>query len=97
MKRPHYHHIVRENAPSNWSAKDRGYITGAQDIIKKHGIDLNTDPRNFTIAENGAGAHTKQAAKNVFEALSKADKASGKAGVTEVLGNLARDMAKGIF
>ena len=38
-------------------------------ILKDNGIDLNKDIRNFTRAANGNGAHTKEAAKHVYEQL----------------------------
>ncbi len=91
IKRPHDHHIVREFAPRSWSKKYQDYITKSQDIIKKEGIGLNDDIRNFTRAENGAGAHTKKAAKHVYEQLSQSTD------VKATLKKLAKEMNQGIF
>jgi RHS repeat-associated protein len=89
---PHDHHIVREMAPKSWDAVHQKYITDSQDIISKAGIDLNTDIRNFTRAANGGGAHTKKAAKYVYEQLT----APG-AVVEDVLSQLGKSMNAGTF
>jgi RHS repeat-associated protein len=91
IKKPHHHHVVREKAPKSWSAKDQKYVTDSQDVLKKAGIDINKDPRNFTIAENGGGAHTKEAAKYVH------DKVTTSTNLDQTLSDLAKDMNKGIF
>ncbi|WP_041557814.1 MULTISPECIES: hypothetical protein [Cellulophaga] len=91
IKNPHFHHIVREMAPSTWAPKFRKYILDSQDIIKKAGVDLNTDIRNFTRAANGDGAHTKKAAKYVYDQLSNSKD------VVKTMGELAEKMNKGIF
>ncbi|WP_420834435.1 RHS repeat domain-containing protein [Flavobacterium branchiophilum] len=88
---PHDHHIVREKAPPKWSKEYKDYVTKSQDIIKKEGIGVNDDIRNFTRAQNGGGAHTQKAAKYVYEQLSKSEN------ITETLKDLATQMNKGIF
>ena len=67
MYNPHRHHIVREHAPSNWSADARKWITDSQDIIAKVGIDLNSSIENFVWASNGLGNHSKKTAKTVYD------------------------------
>ncbi|POZ55846.1 putative deoxyribonuclease RhsC [Lysinibacillus sphaericus] len=96
MVKPHYHHIVREKAPKNWDSVHRKYITDSQDIIKKHGIGLNDDLRNFTWAQNGGGAHTKKAAKFVHDTLVEANK-EGKEAVEEALKLLGKNAKRGKF
>lgn len=96
MKNPHRHHKVRENAPSNWSKKNRDYILQAQDILKYYCIDLNTDLRNFTWARNGGGAHTIKAAQHVHEKIITAAP-QGKDAVEEALNDLGKEMIKGKF
>ena len=91
MKYPHDHHIVREKAPPKWSKEFRDYITKSQEIIKKEGIGLNDDIRNFTRAENGFGAHTRKAAKYVYEQLAESDN------IQSTLKKLATEMNKGKF
>ena len=79
LARPHRHHVVREMAPTTWPQADRNVILDAQKIIHQHGLDENTSPQNFAWAENGCGAHTKAAAKNVHDRLKKANKGKTKA------------------
>jgi len=81
---PHYHHIVRENAPSTWKLKNQKLITEAQDIMRQHGIDINRDIRNFTWAPNGKGTHTIGSARYVHKTLTEANK-RGKEAVEEAL------------
>ena len=69
--RPHFHHIVREKIPESWDKEHQEYVRKSQKILKDNGIDLNKDIRNFTRAANGNGAHTKEAAKHVYEQLNK--------------------------
>lgn len=97
MQDPHYHHIVRENAPSNWNATSRQHILDSQDIIAKHGIGLNDDPRNFTWAQNGGGNHSQAAAAKVFNTLSAADASGGKPAVEAALKNMGELMKQGNF
>ena len=70
MKKPHYHHVVREKAPKNWKPENKKYVTDAQDILKKYGIDKDKDLRNFVWAENGSGVHTVEKAKEVYQKTS---------------------------
>jgi hypothetical protein len=91
MTYPHDHHIVRENAPSNWTKEYQEYITKSQQIIKDAGIDINKDIRNFTVAENGNGAHTQMAAKHVYEELIKSKN------IDETMNKLAKEMNSGKF
>ncbi|QCP54368.1 type IV secretion protein Rhs [Trinickia violacea] len=97
MKDPHYHHIVRENAPSNWNATSRQHILDSQSILDKHGIGLNDDARNFTWAQNGGGNHTQAAAEKVFNTLSAADASGGKPAVESALKNMGEQMKQGTF
>ncbi|MHC6223438.1 RHS repeat-associated core domain-containing protein [Pseudomonas sp. X10] len=96
MKNPHRHHIVRENAPRNWKAQNRAYITDAQAIMAKHKIDLNTDLRNFTWARNGGKTHSIASAKKVFERLQKADN-KGLAAVERELKRMGLAFKRGTF
>lgn len=91
IDRPHDHHVVRENAPSNWDDTHRNYILDSQKIISDAGIGLNDDIRNFTRAANGDGAHTKKAAKHVWEQLSTSTN------VPKTMGKLAEAMNNGVF
>jgi len=97
IENPHMHHIVREKAPVKWNVEGRKHINDAQAIMKKYGIDINTDPRNFTWAQNGNGAHTVAAAKNVAATLKAADKNNGLAGVEKALRDLGDEMTRGKF
>jgi RHS repeat-associated protein len=86
MADPHRHHIVRENAPCNWSDSNRRYILASQLMVQKYlktngkKFDINRDPRNFVWAENGCGVHTKDSAKMVYDHLSKARRKAMKQG-----------------
>ncbi|MFK1719650.1 RHS repeat-associated core domain-containing protein [Bacteroides fragilis] len=86
MYNPHRHHIVREHAPSNWSADARKWITDSQDIIAEVGIDLNSSIENFVWASNGLGNHSKKAAKTVYDELSKVR--GNPEAIKETLGSL---------
>jgi len=97
MKNPHRHHIVREMAPENWSKKDRGAIYHAQNLAKKHGLDVNRDPRNFVWAQNGGGAHTKETAHYIRDQLVKAEKTGGKEGFFNELKKLGKGASEGMF
>lgn len=97
MVNPHRHHLVREKAPSSWSAANQKLVTDSQAILKKHGIGLNDDLRNFTWAQNGGGAHTIAAAKHTHSVLLKADQAGGLSAVETALKSLATNASKGIF
>lgn len=89
MAKPHYHHIVREKAPKNWKPENQKYITDAQEVLKKYGIDKNKDLRNFVWAENGAGVHTIKKAKEVYDKLMYSEKLNlGKAGIEKALKEL---------
>ncbi|MEE3664804.1 hypothetical protein V2I52_23285 [Brenneria sp. g21c3] len=96
MVKPHRLHIGREKAPKSWSAKNRKLITDVQYVLKKYGIDINTDPRNFTWAQNGGGAHTIKAARHVWNKVMAAAP-HGKSAVEETLSKLGREMSRGIF
>jgi RHS repeat-associated protein len=91
VKNGHHHHIVREAAPKKWSKKNRDFILKCQDILAKAGIDVNKDPRNFTFAENGGGAHSIETAEHVFNEISKS------ANLDKTLSDLADAMSQGIF
>ena len=93
---PHRHHIVREKAPKNWSAMNRKLVTRAQAILKRRGIGLNRDRRNFTWAENGAGAHTVATSRYILCVLQKAN-AKGQSAVEAALKRLGQDARRGIF
>lgn len=86
MADPHRHHIVRENAPCNWSDSNRRYILASQLMVQKYlktngkKFDINRDPRNFVWAENCCGVHTKDSAKMVYDHLSKARREAMKQG-----------------
>ena len=94
MVRPHRHHIVREYAPRNWKQENRDYILNAQAIMKKHKIDLNTDLRNFTWAENGRGTHSVASARKVYERLQEVD-AKGTPAVERALAELGEVFRRG--
>ena len=96
MVRPHRHHIVREYAPRNWKQENRDYILNAQAIMKKHKIDLNTDLRNFTWAENGRGTHSVASARKVYERLREAD-GGGRKAVIKELAELGKEFTAGDF
>jgi RHS repeat-associated protein len=97
MPNPHRHHIVREKVPAGWNSVGRQHILDAQAVMTKYGIDINTDPRNFTWAQNGNGAHTYKAAERVAINLKHADQRGGLPAVERALQELADDMFKGIF
>ena len=97
MKNPHRHHIVREKAPSNWNESARQNILDPQKILKKHGIGLNDDLRNFTWAQNGAGNYSQAAARKVATILRSADASGGKAAVEAALKNMGEQMKLGTF
>ncbi|WP_447887116.1 hypothetical protein [Serratia fonticola] len=97
MVKPHRHHIGREKAPKSWSAENRKLITDVQDVLKKHGIDINTDPRNFTWAQNGGGAHTIKAARYTRDVVVGADARGGKPAVELAMKELAEAMSNGRF
>ena len=94
IKRPHFHHIVRENAPRNWDKEHRGYIIKSQSILKRFKIDLNRNKQNFTVAQNGDGAHTKRAAHHVYKRLKDC---KNKKSVVEALNQMAKEMHEGKF
>ena len=96
MKDPHRHHIVREMAPKNWSKAERGPIHHAQNLAKKFGMDVNKSLKNFTWAQNGGGAHTKQAAAHVRNVLVPAAK-QGAAAFEKALAELGKQMSDGKF
>jgi len=89
--RPHFHHIVREKIPESWDKEHQEYVRKSQEILEKNGIDLNKDIRNFTRAANGNGAHTKEAAKYVYEQL------TSSTNVEETLKKLAEKMNNNQF
>ncbi|MBF8720933.1 RHS repeat-associated core domain-containing protein [Pseudomonas guariconensis] len=93
MVNPHRHHVVRESAPGNWKPENRAYILGAQKIMKDFGIDINTDPRNFTWARNGGRTHTVAAAKEVFTRLNEV-KHLGLKEVERVLAELRQEFTQ---
>lgn len=97
MENPHYHHIVRENAPKNWSQESRQHILDSQKILEKYNIGLNDDIRNFTWAQNGGGLHTQESARKVAELLKAADATGGKASVELALSDMGSQMAAGEF
>lgn len=82
MSRPHRHHIVRENAPCDWSNSNRRYILVSQALAKKYikDFDLNKSPLNFVWAELGCGVHSIESAKMVFEKMTKAKREARKQG-----------------
>ena len=89
MKKPHYHHVVREKAPKNWKPENKKYVTDAQDILKKYGIDKDKDLRNFVWAENGSGVHTVEKAKEVYQKLALSEsRGLGEAGINAALKEL---------
>ena len=96
MVNPHRHHIIREMAPKNWTKAERGPIHHAQNLAKKFGIDVNKSLKNFTWAQNGGGAHTKQAAAHVRDVLVPAAK-QGKAAFERALADLGKKMSRGEF
>jgi len=69
FKGAHRHHIVRENAPRNWSEADRAVILNAQKVLQDAGIDINKSPHNFNWASLGEGNHTIPAAHFVWNKL----------------------------
>jgi hypothetical protein len=96
MKNPHRHHIIREMAPKNWTKAERGPIHHVQNLAKKFGIDVNKSLKNFTWAQNGAGAHSRQAAAYVRDVLVPASK-QGAAAFDRALSELGRRMSRGEF
>jgi RHS repeat-associated protein len=101
MKNPHLHHIIREMAPRNWSKAARGAVHHVQNLARKYGIDVNRDPRNFTWAQNGGGAHTQRTAQYIRNQLAAADKAATQAGNPQIffdkMAQIGRDASNGIF
>ncbi|MGL4234036.1 MAG: RHS repeat-associated core domain-containing protein, partial [Casimicrobium sp.] len=101
MRNPHLHHIIREMAPKNWSKSARGAIHHVQNLARKYGIDVNRDPRNFTWAQNGGGAHTRATAQYIRTQLAAADKAATQAGNPQIffdkMAQIGRDASNGIF
>jgi RHS repeat-associated protein len=96
MINPHRHHVMREMAPKGWSKADRGAIHHVQNLAKKFGIDINRDPRNFTWAQNGGGAHTTRAAAAVRDRLVPAAR-QGLAAFEAELAKLRIEMSQGKF
>jgi RHS repeat-associated protein len=101
MRNPHRHHVIREMAPKNWSKADRGAIHHVQNLARKYGIDFNRDPRNFTWAQNGGGAHSRATAHYVRNQLAAADRAATQAGNPQIffdrVAQIGRDASNGIF
>jgi RHS repeat-associated protein len=96
MINPHRHHLMREMAPKGWSKAERGPIYHVQNLAKKFGIDINRDPRNFTWAQNGGGAHTQRAAAAVRDRLVPAAR-QGLAAFEAELAKLRIEMSQGKF
>ena len=96
MTSPHRHHIVREKAPKNWTDSNRRYVAHAQGILKKFGIGLNDDLRNFVWAPNGSGNHKIAASRKVSTTLAEARK-GGKSKVIEALNSMGEKMRNGEF
>ncbi|WGY73166.1 RHS domain-containing protein [Burkholderia cepacia] len=97
MVNPHRHHLVREKAPKSWKPENQKLITESQAIIQKHGIGLNDDLRNFAWAQNGAGAHSVEAARNTRDVLKAADMTGKTSEVESALNQLRANASKGIF
>ena len=97
MKNPHRHHIVREKLPPSWKNKQAiAAVKSTQAILKKYKININTNPANFTWAQNGGGAHTQKAAINVANKLNLAN-AGGKSAVKVALKELGVEMSRNHF
>ncbi len=80
---PHCYLIVMEQVHSRWNKVAQQYVTDAQDILKKHGIDLNKSIENFTWAENQG--HSQAYAKEVLIRLQRGDRIGREGGVGELL------------
>ena len=65
----HMHHIVMEVAHKRWKEAARRYVTDAQEILTRHGIDLQGD-HNIGWAPNRG--HSKKYAEKVYERLAEA-------------------------
>ena len=83
MVNPHLHHIVRENAPSTWKNQEAiDAVNHSQQILRDHGIDLNSDPSNFCWAQNGDRNHSQQAAISVYKELKNTEDENRANGIT---------------
>ncbi|MFO0613418.1 MAG: RHS repeat-associated core domain-containing protein [Polyangiaceae bacterium] len=87
--KPHLHHIVMETASHLWKDENRKFILDAQEILKRHGIDLH-GVDNLVWAPNKG--HTVEYAEKVWKALNSADP-GGRAKVIEALKDLGAGLA----
>ena len=83
LKNPHRHHIVMENAPSNWKFSAQQDVLEAQNILERNGIGLNNDLRNFSWASNEG--HSYEYANKVVNLLRQGEAAEGQVGVEKSL------------
>jgi hypothetical protein len=68
MLNPHNHHIVMKGKFKQWKFVNRIYVIASQLLLKKYGIDVDTDPRNRTWTQNTG--HSIEYAKKVWHRLS---------------------------
>ena len=76
----HDHHIVMKAPHKNWLPENRVALERSQNLLKRYGIDVQSDPRNRVIAVNEG--HTVEYTKKVWERLNTAVKAAKADGVT---------------
>jgi RHS repeat-associated protein len=93
MINPHKHHIVMEGAFSHWKPQNRQYVTNAQGILSKHGIDIQDTP-NIVWAQNAG--HSVDYAKKVSDRLSAVDMLGPQA-VKNELSSIGSEITQGIF
>jgi len=83
MENPHRHHIVRENAPSNWKNQEAiDAVNNSHAILEAHGIDKNKDIDNFCWAQNGDRNHSQAAAIEVNSRLQETVNSNKTNGIT---------------
>ena len=97
MLNAHRHHIVMEGLFSGWSAANRKFVTGAQDLLKDLGIKIQG---KFNAAWAKNAGHSVEYAKKVFEdltkaAASKAGKAAKAKAVTDKLEEIGKLLGTG--
>jgi hypothetical protein len=100
------HHMVMKSPRAKWTSKKaKDALKESQDILKKHGIDID-DANNGVYLSHGKRnppanyhneIHTQKYAINVRDRLKKADKAAGKDGVLRELDKMRTEMEKGTY
>jgi len=97
MTNPHAHHIVMKGFFNRWLAPNRAFVTGAQDILTKYGIDVVNSPTNLTWVQNSG--HSVNYAEKVYLRLQRADSLPGanKATIESALTNMGKAITNGSF